>query len=134
MKEYVLTRTGDRPLKFSGELIAQVDGRIFAGQEQNRWHELRVYKTASGKYVLEVSYYTQWQGESCHHQASVHDTVAGVADEIRVTNPLEHLLGYPPHLQFAEKQARLEESLQQRWGVLVSEILNDLPDAAEVIE
>lgn len=137
MQEYqsfTLTRTGDRPLQFTGEIIAEAGGRLHAGQEQNRWHEIRVYRTVGGKYVLAVEYCTCWQGEDGHHHSSVHDTTADVAEEIKYHDPLVHLLGYPPHPQFAEKQARLEDSLRQRWGVLLSDILGKIPGAAEKIE
>lgn len=134
MEEYVLKRTGDRPLKFNGELVAEVGGKWHAGAEQNRWYEIRVYRTAGGKYVVEVAYETMWQGEDSYHYARVCNTIRDVLEEIEFFDPLEYLLGYPPHPQFAVKQARLEQSLRQRWSVLVGEILSALPGVAEEIE
>jgi len=134
MKEYTLTRTGDRPLSFTGELLAVADGRIHSGQEQNRWHEIRVYKTAGGKYVLEIEYCTCWQGENSHHRGSVHSNTDALLANLRDYNPIGRLIGFPPHPTYAEKQARLEESLRQRWETLVTEIFDEIPDAAERIE
>jgi len=134
MKEYVLKRTGDRPLKFNGELVAEVGGKWHAGVEQNRWHEIRVYMTASGKYVVEIAYETMWQGEDSCRYAMVCNAVRDVLEEIKLFDPLDRLLGYPPHPTFTEKQIRLEESLRQRWDVLVGEILSNIPDAAETVE
>lgn len=133
-QEYSITRTGDRPLVFTGELIAVADGRFHAGQEQNRWHEIRIYRTSGGKYVLQVDYFTRWQGEDNVHYASTHDSAEALANALKVHDPLENVLGYPPHPQFAGKQARLEESLRLRWGTLVSKVLAEIPEAAERIE
>ncbi len=130
-QEFTLTRTGDSPLKFSGEKIAEANGRIRSGQEQNRWHEIRAYRTDGGKYVLEIQYCTCWQGEDGHSHVSVHDDPAALADELKSYYPLEHVLGFPPHPQFASKQARLEESLRLRWETVVSDLLGDIPEAAD---
>ena len=134
IQEYTLTRTGERPLKFKGEVIAEAGGHWHVGQEQNRWHEIRIYKTAGGKHVLEVEYCTCWQGEDSNHRAIVYDTLEEAVDALEFIEPLEHLIGFPPHPQFAEKQARLEDSLRQRWGTLLSDVLGEIPDAAEEIE
>jgi len=133
-QEFTLTRTGGRPLVFTGEKIAEVDGRIHSGQEQNRWHKVRAYRTDGGKYVLEIEYCTCWQGEDGYSCVSVHDTPVALADEITCYYPLEHVMGFPPHPQFAEKQARLEEGLRLRWETLVSELLDSIPGAAEKLE
>ena len=132
-QEFTLTRTGDRPLVFAGEKIAEVDGRIHSGQEQNRWHEIRAYRTDGGKYVLEIEYCTCWQGEDGHSSVTVHDTPTALVNELKSYYPLEYVLGYPPHPQFTEKQARLENSLQLRWRTLVSELLAAIPGTAEKI-
>lgn len=134
IQEYTLTRTGERPLKFKGEVIAEAGGRWHTGQEQNRWHDIRIYRTAGGKHVLEVEYCTCWQGENNYHSAIVYDTVEAAVNALEIFNPLEHLLGFPPHPQFAEKQARLEDSLRQRWEILLSDVLGAVPGAAEEIE
>jgi hypothetical protein len=134
MKEILLARTGGRPVKFTGEAIAQVDGLVHSGREQNRYHSVAVYKTAGGKYVLQIVYRSTWEGEGVHHHVTVHDTIEGVVDEIALYSPLEHFVGYPPHPQFAKKQARLEESLSLRWGALISDLLAQIPEAAEEIE
>ena len=134
MKEYTLTRTGDRPLHFSGECIAAADGKIHSGKEQNRWYELAVYRTAAGKYVVEVAYRTQWQGEGAHYRATVCSTIDEVADEMRTTDATEYLEGFPAHPDYADKQARLIASLRTRLGTLISEIFEQLPEAVEKID
>lgn len=134
MQEYTLTRTGGRPLKFNGEVVAEAGSSWFMGKDQNRWHEITIYKTVGGKYVLAVAYFTRWQGEGNHYKAEVYDTITETINALEFVDPLEHLIGYPPHPQFADKQLRIEEDLRQRWDVLISEILKNIPEAAERIE
>ncbi len=134
MKQYTLTRTGDRPLTFTGEVVASAGGKMHGGQNQNRYHEITVYRTTGGKYVLEVEYCTCWSGEDGRHYAEVCNSPDAIVDALRFCDPLEHLQGFPAHPAYADKQARLEESLRQRWGVLVSEVLGELPGAEERVE
>lgn len=48
-----LTRTGDKPLVFDGELLAEVSN---GPEERSRdvWHKIALYRTAGGKHFLEV--------------------------------------------------------------------------------
>lgn len=116
-------RTGDSPLAFQGEVIREVDGRNNAGQEQNRWHDLAVYRTRSGKYVLAISYFSRWQGESDHHEAIVCDTAEAVRSELKAYSPCQHVIGYPAGEAYTEKQSRLLTDITRRYGALVSELL-----------
>jgi len=135
MQEYTVSRTGDAPLKFKGEMVASADGKWFNGKDQNRWHEITIFRTAGGKYVLSIEYRTQWQGEADAHDVEVCDDIEKVVDFLRFHDPLEHLAGYPRGVQgFEEKQAALEESLRRRWDALLTEVLGEIPEAAETIE
>lgn len=60
---YTLRRTGQAPLRFQGELLAEADGEYESGRDFNRWHELTVYRTRGGKYVLRIAYRSAHQGE-----------------------------------------------------------------------
>ncbi len=134
MQKYTLQRTGDRPLSFTGELIAGVGGRVHSGQEQNRWHEIRIYSTAGGSYVLEVTYQTTWRGEDGHDYAEAHPDIEALIADLRAVDPLEHLRGYPLGDNFAAKQARLERELTLRWQTLVGEILSEILGTEEHVD
>ncbi len=67
-KEFVLKRTGQRPLRFRGEEIwswATSPDRAHPNYlgSTGRWQEIELYRTEGGKYVLWVANRTQWQGE-----------------------------------------------------------------------
>lgn len=129
MQEHKLTRTGNVPLAFAGEQLARESGRWHAGVEQNRWHEITVYKTAAGRVVVAITYRTLWQGETDYHAVEVVDDLRAAAAVLRAYVPAEYLLGYPPALegtQFALKQARLQRSLEDRYRDAVTAVLDAL--------
>ena len=63
MTSYTLIRTGQPPLVFKGHEIASVNGPWAHGVEQDGYHNLAVYRTDNGKYVLSIQYRTQWPDE-----------------------------------------------------------------------
>lgn len=134
MESFTLTRTGLAPLKFQGELLAEADGERQAGRERNRWHELAVYRTAGGKYVLKISYRTKWQGELDHDHAESMEKASGVELALRNYDPAKHVGGYPQHAAYAERQAKLLADIRQSYAALVSEVLASDSAFAEVVE
>lgn len=51
MQEFRIERQTDIPLIFDGDLLADMSSQE---DGQDRWQEIRIYRTASGKYVTEV--------------------------------------------------------------------------------
>jgi hypothetical protein len=118
---------------FTGEILADESSRLTSGQENNRWHEARVYRTKGGQYVVEVVYCTQWQGENYYHWVLEAGAPSSVEMRLReigceICNPVK---GYPPSDHYADKQARLIHDIQQRFEVLVSEVLGSSEDFRE---
>lgn len=122
---YTLRRTGQRPLAFQGELLAQASGKWQLHREHNRWHEIQVYETAGGKYIVAIAYRTIWEGEADHSYAEVCDEPTKVADVLREYDPIKFVVGYPAGSAYAERQARLIQDIQLRYDTLVSEVLSD---------
>ena len=54
MESYVVRRDGEKDLRFTGELLADASSHEHSGSNSNRWTEMTVYKTESGKYVVEI--------------------------------------------------------------------------------
>jgi crotonobetainyl-CoA:carnitine CoA-transferase CaiB-like acyl-CoA transferase len=134
MNEMILQRTGLAPLRFRGELLARSEGRIQNGRDHNRWHDLRVYRTAGGTFVVAIGYRTQWQGESDHDQAETCPEPGDVVTVLTTYDPTGPVTGYPAGDAYAEKQARLLADVRRRFEVQVSEILAANPAFAEVID
>ena len=60
-KNFVLERTGLKNLSFKGKIIGEVSGQTY--QNSGRWTDYTIYQTHSGKYIGQIEYITQWQGE-----------------------------------------------------------------------
>ena len=123
MPQYKLTRDGDAPLTFTGEQVATATTQEHQGDGQNRWHEVAIYQTTSGKYVIEIQFCTQWQGEHGTREAHVEAALEAVAVVLQSTIVIPEGIGYPTLPQYAAKQARAEASLRRRWEAMVGELL-----------
>lgn len=122
-EEFTLARTGDAPLRLRGVLLAEGDSERRGGNDTTRHHELAVYRTGSGRYVVRIAYRTTWQGEGERLLAIICDTPDDVIACVRGHDPVPPGIGLPPGEHFAAKQVRIEESLRSRWGVLASQVL-----------
>jgi hypothetical protein len=120
---YILPRTGREPLSFTGRLLAQASGKTQLGQEQNRYHELDIYETAGGRFIVSIAYRTKWEGETDHLTADFFTDSADVVAELTRYDPATYLQGFPPGPHFADKQARLVRDLRARYQSLVSLVL-----------
>lgn len=122
--QYVLTRTGKPPVRFDGELIAESEGRLVGSRDQTRYHDLRVYRTAAGRWVGQVEYHTRWEGEQGRTTVYVCDTPSSLAESL-TDHPLPEAVGYPEGEAYAEKQRRLLADLRARLDAQISEVLDD---------
>lgn len=126
MEKFTIQRTGAVPLAFEGEQLTAHSGWMVAGKDQTRWHEVAVYRTTSGRYVVAIAFCTRWEGEEDWYTAAVCDTLDAVAEALEYHDPLAHLVGFPSHPTFADKQRALEDTLADRWASILSRTLADL--------
>ena len=122
-KSHTLTRTGHAQLTFQGDLLAKSDGHWFASVEQNRWHNIAIYQTEGGTFVVHVEYNTCWQGEAGASMVDTCAAPAGVEDILLSVDPTALVQGFPTGEAYAEKQDRLMTGLRQRYAMQVSEVL-----------
>jgi hypothetical protein len=135
MERFKLERTGDLPLSFEGERVAQSKGKWHSGKDQNRWHDLAIYRTKGGRYLLQITYQTQWQGESDHSQIiDCGDDVTSAVVELKAHDPASHVEGYPPGEQYSDRQRMLVEGLTRRYNDQITELFREIPEAEERIE
>ena len=130
---YTLPRSGKPPLRFQGEVLAESDGQRQAGRDWTRWHELTVYRTTVGKYVVHVAYRTRYQGELEHDLATVADDPAAVGKILTDYDPASVVRGFPPHESYADRQAKLLAEVRARYAAQVSDLLQASPEFAENI-
>lgn len=132
--DITLKRTGKAPLRFKGELLEESEGERVGGRENNRWHELAVYRTPGGKYVVRIGYRTRWQGELGRDNAEIVAKPEEVAAVLRDYDPCAPVTGFPPGDAYAQKQARLMSDIRTRYEHQVSELLASSPEFAERVD
>lgn len=128
MEKVTLARSGQSPLRFEGELLAESDGERLAGAERNRWHELAVYRTQGGGFAVRIAYHSRWQGELESDFAAAASSPVAVELAFREYDPTAAVNGYPDDAIYAERQAKLLADIRQRYQYQVGEILTKLPD------
>lgn len=137
LQHYRLDRTGRPPLAFEGEFLARADGEEYLDQRGRnpRWHDISLYRTGAGRYVLHVRYFAEWKDEVGYDEALVLDGPGGVVAALRDLDPVAHVAGYPPGEQFQKKQARLLHDVKVRFDRCVSDLFAQLgPEFAERVE
>lgn len=56
MRDYKLERTGNPPLKFTGELIAEGSSEQDSGPHSHTWHEIEIYETQGGQWIGHICF------------------------------------------------------------------------------
>ncbi len=121
-----LNRTGLRPLEFEGKALASASSRTMGGQDYSRWHELKLFQHDDGRYIVATAYRTQWQGEHDHDDVIVCNSPEEVEEQIRITSPVQYLVGFPIGEQYRQKQERIEADLSARFAAISSDVLEVL--------
>ena len=96
MKIETVTRTGHPPLRFTPVSTWTASNEIQGGNRANRWTQVTIWKTSTGKYVARVSRFTCWQGENDSHDAEAFQTP---------TEVIEYLKGDEGHLGRVSQEA-----------------------------
>lgn len=128
MRAVTLRRDGDSPLAFYGEVLADVSDPSPADEPPLRWHEMTLYRVASGKFVLRVAYLSRWKGEFGHSDVDVVANIGEVRKILREYDPTSYVVGFPPGVQYAEKQRRLMDDITARYDAQVADILSRFPE------
>lgn len=89
MDRYRLPRPGQLDLAFEGVLLADISSRD--EEHQERWSEIRIYKTSTEKYVTEMIGKSIVRGERDRVQIHVADTPAEVIEGLKRTRPSDGL-------------------------------------------
>lgn len=129
MERHTLERTGQAPFVFTGEQIAHVSGQYLSGAEANRYHEIGLYQTSGGNWILHIQWHTHWQGEVGASYALKLANPVEIRDALDAFNPLQDLQGFPPTKHYEDKQQRLEDNVVRLWDQTVSSFYRKVLDA-----
>jgi len=75
-RNFTVERDNKRSLAFKGEMLAAVQSPVSGG----RWQVMKLYRTIGGKFICQIAYLTQWDGESDAHEAEVCATETAVME------------------------------------------------------
>jgi hypothetical protein len=127
MLNITLRRTGDRLLQFTGQVVATVSSRNIAGKDNDCWHEIELFLTPGGQFVVAVGYRSGRSGEMPHDEAVVLETENEVAEYLKTgVDPTEHLVIHQPDSRPDEDGERFRKDLIARYRAAVSRILGSL--------
>jgi hypothetical protein len=125
MDQIQIPRTGDVPLRFTGERIASgTSRRDGAKHPQKQWYEAELYRTTGGNYVAHGIYKTEWTNERECHWAAAFDKRYAAVDWMYNLEVTDIVIGYPAGPRFAGQQEQLLARLEQQWDALVADLLN----------
>ncbi len=79
-KRYTIRRDGKKDFVFTGVKLGSSSDYENQGPQNSRWHEIEMYKTNAGKYVVAQCYVTCWQGEEDSRRADVCESAAEVLE------------------------------------------------------
>jgi hypothetical protein len=131
MPTFTLTRTGQAPIRFEGELVAEASSRSHEGGPlQNRWHEIEIFLTECGRVLAHVEFCSRHQGEFHHH--TVVDVLSprplSLSSWLQSYDYRTGWQGYPSGEHYAERQARIEQAIGDGYRRAVSEVLAEFPE------
>lgn len=133
MPEFLLDRDGDAPLAFAGEVVAEA----WSGHTDVdlRHHDLRLYRTRGGQYVLETVFVSRHRGEGARRTAVICGDAAAVRAAVRAHPTCPPGVGYPPGPAYEDRQRRMAADLAARYARAVTELFAPLgPEFAERID
>lgn len=82
MEEHIVLRDGDKPLKFTGEIVGFASS--WAGRP--RWFEVEIYRTDSGKFVVHGAGMSDIENEADWHWAVICSSGEEVVEALYRTN------------------------------------------------
>ena len=130
-QSHTIPRTGELPVEFTGNLLAYDTSQQ---PKLNHWHEVAVYRTVKGSYVVHVAFRTSWKTESPSDWVTVAKSLPDVAAELLDYDPAEGVSGPPQGmLDWERRQEEVRNAAAERYDTLVSRVLAKLPGAGERI-
>ena len=100
-KNFVLERTGLKNLSFKGKIIGEVSGHT--AQNSGRWTDYTIYQTHGGKYIGQIEYITQWQGEQDTSEVFIAGSLRELSEKM-----IEDMDYIPDNLKIAFADAKYD--------------------------
>ncbi|MEI8194377.1 MAG: hypothetical protein WCI73_00555 [Phycisphaerae bacterium] len=139
MEQFTKDRSGKSPVTFTGKLLAASYGRYAHSRDNNRWHDIEVFRTAAGSYVTVILFQTHWQGEQNRSEVEVSNTAEEAARILETYDPTDGYCRGPEYpgmagKTFADRDTRTMKDLRDRYQAQVSEVLSTSAEFQERID
>lgn len=132
---FTLPRINERPIFFEGQLLAKGSSQTVKGRNSKQWHEVALYQTEGGKYVVYVAYRTNGYYEPDAYDVWVLDAAAEVAPLLLDYDPTQYAAGISEGVQgFEEKQQELDDALCGGYDAIVASLLASSSEFAERVD
>lgn len=130
-QDFIVPRYSAASLAFTGELLATVSAKSTRPNKTNkRYHEIDLYLTDSGKYVVAIRFRCETRHDDPYDEAEVCESPAEVVEYLTEFDMLANVRGWPLAAHRQEDQ-RLREALTNNFDRLVSQLLSSRAEFAE---
>lgn len=127
-QQWTLERTGHSPIRFTGEIVADVEK---IDQDGIRKYDLRIIRNQ--KFIAwSVSYDTNWEGEIPYAWAGVVRDEIQLGLALRSFDPIPPRAGFPPGDKYARKQAQFVKTYRALYLFAVEEATKEAGIAVSV--
>ena len=133
MPSFNIPRTSQTAIAFEGELLAHVSGKDIPSVQKNpRWHEINLYRTASGKYVAHVAFKCDSRYDNERDDVQVCKSPDEIVTFLNSFNPTTNVRGWP-HDKHKQQDDRLREKLTEAVKTLATQALAQTSEFSERI-
>lgn len=133
MQTFSVPRSGNSPLLFEGEQLCHVRGIDLWPKDKanppHRWHEITIYRTQSGRYVVAIRFHCNPKYDDPYEEAEVCDTPQDVIEYLTTFDPVDGIRGWTLE-KHREQDRRLRAALVANFETLVSQALSSRPEFA----
>ena len=123
-----LDRTGQTPLRFTGDLIYETSSHDpVSGTLHERWHEVRVYRTKAGKWIVAITFCTTFANEHETCTVTVCPDQAAIVGPLTGYDPVASIIGHPiGSTNFERKNAAVQVAVRDGYRACASAVFAKL--------
>jgi hypothetical protein len=126
-----VTKTGETPRTFEGKPLGEWSSKARFGEDKYiRFHVVKAYQSKKGM-IVAIEYHTTCTNEFPHSDYFILGD-RSISEVLSQYDPIAHLVGYPDHDRFAEKQSILEDRVKGCWLWLCSQVYEGLGVESEL--
>lgn len=134
---FILPRMGEAPVSFDGRIIGKGSSRTRKGFLDRQWHDVALYETNGGTFILYIAYRTNGYMESDVYDVFTFDTTDAARQMLLAYDPLQYSIGLPffeddhqsdhdrerARQKHQDKQDDLESALTDGYEAIVARLL-----------